>query len=100
MERSYADHVKKNHIARSNEGTGVFFFFFFATLDEISCRWQMFSVVISFVYNAKDEIFYLLSFDICLIYIQNGISKIAGILIFLIRRGKNKREKCIEISER
>ena len=29
--------VKKNHIARSNEGTGVFlfFFFFFATLDEI-----------------------------------------------------------------
>lgn len=60
----------------------------------------MFSVVISFVCNAKDEIFYLLSLDICLIYIQNGISKIAGILIFLIRRGKNKREKCIEISER
>lgn len=28
MERSYADHVKKNHIARSNEGTGVFSFFF------------------------------------------------------------------------
>lgn len=45
MERSYADHVKKNHIAKSNEGTGVFFFFFFRnfgrdilSLTDVFCR--------------------------------------------------------------
>lgn len=45
MERSYADHVKKNHIARSNEGTGVFSFFFFRnfgrdilSLTDVFCR--------------------------------------------------------------
>lgn len=41
MERLYADHVgKKNHIARSNEGTGVFVSFFSQlwSLTDVLCR--------------------------------------------------------------
>lgn len=95
--------VKKNHIARSNEGTGVFLFFFFfrnfgrdiscdinLSLTDVLCRNIYIVRMLRMKYN------YLLSFDICLIfYIENGISKIAGnsryINFYLIRRGRNKR---------
>lgn len=95
--------VKKNHIARSNEGTGVFLFFFFfrnfgrdiscdinLSLTDVLCRNIYIVRMLRMKYN------YLLSFDICLIfYIENGISKIARnsryINFYLIRRGRNKR---------
>lgn len=95
--------VKKNHIARSNEGTGVFLFFFFfrnfgrdiscdinLSLTDVLCRNIYIVRMLRMKYN------YLLSFDICLIfYIENGISKIAGnsryINFYLIRRERNKR---------
>lgn len=98
--------VRKNHIARSNEGT--VFFFFFATLDEISCDLSLTYVLcrnIVYMQCNKDEIFYLLSFDVCLTIIQNAVSKIARnswYINFLERRKKQEdgREKCIEISKR
>lgn len=72
MERLYADHVgKKNHIARSNEGTGVFvsFFFFFATLVTDRCLVSQYRLYATL----RMKYLYLLSFDIC--FIINGLFK-------------------------